>query len=314
MCVIGICEKNNFPDKHTLKLCEKQNDHGAGIAWKESGVVCYEKGLTAKQIYKRINRGIGDQAVIHFRLKSVGDKIKELCHPFPITKEAELNLKGTCERALFHNGTWYSWNDRLETAFYSGKIPKIPKGEFSDSRAMALLCAYYGDDIFRFMSGQKITILGSDGIKKYGDGWITHKKVTYSNDYFLPSENDSEKYYHNCDICKKWHKGKCEAKMPIVLSSTCGVCGDTPCTCLARWKNSHRQCKACFCQPCICQFDDPKEKLDALYEKLALSTDSAEISEIQNQINEIELIENVITNNEAYNKFMHPTQNPWMDY
>ena len=199
MCVIICIEDGKYPSKSTLEDAESMNSHGGSIAWLDkNGKKYYQKGIKAKAITKIINKQLKPKgiqtAIIHFRIASVGNVNKALCHPFEITNRVELNLSG--ERMstdlLFHNGTWSEYaEEMLEFLGKHNKPLTIPYGEFSDSRVMAFLAKRMGvKKMAKKVTGwNKIAVLTSDGIKRYGTGWVKHDGNLCSNDYFLPTQN-----------------------------------------------------------------------------------------------------------------------------
>jgi hypothetical protein len=93
---------------------------------------------------------------------------------------------------LFHNGTWSEYaEEMLEFLGKHNKPLTIPYGEFSDSRVMAFLAKRMGiKQMAKKVTGwNKIAVLTSDGIKRYGTGWVKHKGNLCSNDYFVPTQN-----------------------------------------------------------------------------------------------------------------------------
>ena len=208
MCVIICIEDGKYPSKSTLEDAESMNSHGGSIAWLDrNGRKNYQKGIKAKSIMKIINkqlkpRGI-ETAIIHFRIASVGTVNKALCHPFEITNRVELNLTGKSMSAdlLFHNGTWSEYAE--EMLAYMGEQHKpvtVPYGEFSDSRVMAYLAKRMGvKKMAKLVTGwNKIAVLTSTGIKRYGTGWVDFKGNKCSNDYFVPTPA-SWSYSNNYD-------------------------------------------------------------------------------------------------------------------
>lgn len=191
MCVIILCDKQ-FPSTATLESAEQMNGHGGGIAWlDQNGIVQYRKALGAKEIQHIITNEARLPAIVHFRIASVGGQSKELCHPFPITDNAELSLSGSADSVLFHNGTWSKYDDILLDSVIAGKV-KLPAdmSAISDSRTMALLANAYGRNILRLIDGSnKIAVLSKDGIQKFGDGWVSVNSNVCSNDYFERSQS-----------------------------------------------------------------------------------------------------------------------------
>ena len=99
MCVIICIEDGKYPSKSTLEDAESMNCHGGSIAWLDKqGRKYYQKGIKAKAITKIINKQLKPKgiktAIIHFRIASVGNVNKKLCHPFEITSRVDLNLSG----------------------------------------------------------------------------------------------------------------------------------------------------------------------------------------------------------------------------
>jgi hypothetical protein len=197
MCVIICIEDGKYPSKSTLEDAESMNSHGGSIAWLDkNGKKYYQKGIKAKAITKIINKQLKpkgiETAIIHFRIASVGTVNKKLCHPFEITNRVELNLSGQRMNTdlLFHNGTWAEYADEmLEFLGKHSKPLTIPYGEFSDSRVMAYLAKRMGvKKMAKKVTGwNKIAVLTSEGIKRYGAGWVKHKGNLCSNDYFIPT-------------------------------------------------------------------------------------------------------------------------------
>ena len=195
MCVIITVEDGRFPSKSTLESAEKLNSHGGSIAWlNKNGTKSYRKGINAKQVDSIINKQLKpngvQHAIIHFRIASVGDVIKKLCHPFEITKSSELNLRRDkiSTDLLFHNGTWSEFaEDFMEFASERNYAVKVPKGNISDSRIMAVIAGHVGHAKMakRVTGWNKVAILTSKGVIKYGTGWINHDGNACSNDYFI---------------------------------------------------------------------------------------------------------------------------------
>lgn len=197
MCVIITVENGKFPTKDTLKSAESLNSDGGAIAWlNANGTRSYVKGISSKKMNKIIEhdlkpRGI-NTAIIHFRIASVGKVIPRLCHPFEVKDNSPLNLRGDKMKCdlLFHNGTW---SDAFDTAFdVAEKFGlKLPQGEYSDSRIMAILGSKLGiKKMAKLVDGwNKIAVLTDKGIVKYGSGWVKHKGNTCSNDYFVKTND-----------------------------------------------------------------------------------------------------------------------------
>ncbi len=190
MCI----DDGNYPSKNDLKDAEDMNSHGGSIAWlNHDKTVSYKKGIKAKQINRIINKQLKPKgistAIIHFRIASVGGVKKNLNHPFEISSKVELNMEAShiTKDVLFHNGTWSEYAEVLVNYLKGCKKPQtIPRGNYSDSRIMAYLAHKLGrNGMNKLVTGwNKIAILSSKGITKFGDGWCKVNGVKCSNDYF----------------------------------------------------------------------------------------------------------------------------------
>jgi hypothetical protein len=192
MCVIAVC-KTRIPKKEEVLDMGAFNPDGAGVAWIKKGMVTWEKGLSAPQLWNRI-KNLPLPLVFHFRQATVGEKGAALCHPFPISPIAGTSPQGCAKKVLFHNGHWENWSTYcLEYAVT--RKGEFPDGEWSDSRAMAWLAYRCGDNILRLIAGQKIAVMNNKGIVKlFGEGWIEDKGITYSNKIW---ENLGTPYWQN---------------------------------------------------------------------------------------------------------------------
>jgi len=182
MCVILVCED--------MAPCEEENPQGAGIAWRERGLVCWEKGvaMTTKDILARMKK-IQLPYVIHYRISSVGGTCDELCHPFPYGA-ADLRLSGASKKGvIFHNGTFHTWRRDLKDAAVYSNTP-LPRGRWSDSRAMAFMAGIYGTGFMELVEEKVVAFTPEDGPVIFGtlqQGW-TFKKlegdlgIWFSND------------------------------------------------------------------------------------------------------------------------------------
>ena len=201
MCVIISCD-DKFPTYETMRDAEALNSHGAGIAWlNEKGTVSYRKGVDATTIQAFIDNGVVKlPAIIHFRIASVGNVNHQLCHPFPVETGVPLTLEGETDKVLFHNGTWSDWREWLAQGVLAGKIQLGDGADWSDSRCMATLADAYGENILNLIEGRnKITVLDINGIRRFGDGWVTVDGNKCSNNYFVKSSNDSKKTFKKND-------------------------------------------------------------------------------------------------------------------
>ena len=177
MCVILVCPPTVRPDRETIDACHRQNPHGAGVAWREGGLVRWVKGLEPDELEPLVNSLTGE-IVIHFRWASVGEVTPKLCHPFPVTPSATTRLNGTARAVLFHNGTYGAWRDVMR---------RMPKGRISDSllsdsRVVASMVDYLGADVLKSIHG-KFVVFSNGSTKLYGF-WEKFNGMKASNLYF----------------------------------------------------------------------------------------------------------------------------------
>jgi hypothetical protein len=241
MCVIICVDDGKYPSKDTLRSAEDMNSHGGSIAWlNKDGTKSYKKGITAKRISKIINGKLIPQglttAIIHFRIASVGGVKRNLNHPFEISSKVELNMEkyNTTKDLLFHNGTWGEYTEVLVEYLKTCKnTPTIPRGNYSDSRVMAYLAHKIGaKNMARKVVGfNKVAILTSKGIVKYGAGWCNYKGNKCSNDYFVPTLNtwsfDSVPAKHNDTFVTKDPLGYLNSDELIEMTNIMDIYGLT---------------------------------------------------------------------------------------
>ena len=153
------------------------NPHGAGVAWRQDGMVRWQKNLGPEEVANVIG-GLDGELVIHFRWASVGGVNPQLCHPFPVNRGASTKLEGKAGRVLFHNGTWSGHKSALE--FVEGKQKREVGGPMSDSRVIALLVDHMRDNsVLQHLEG-RFVLYSAKTTKFYGD-WRTWGGMRVSN-------------------------------------------------------------------------------------------------------------------------------------
>ena len=164
----------------------KANPHGVGMAWVEKAAkkVLFEKGITVQQAFEW-SQDIDGPVIYHFRIASVGAVDDRLCHPFPISPQSPLGLSGkTPVGVLFHNGTWYDWENQLLEATLNAKSD-MPPGVWSDTRAAAICIGLEGVKAIqrRKMTG-KFAVLTPKDWQLWGN-WQKHNGYFVSNTYWV---------------------------------------------------------------------------------------------------------------------------------
>lgn len=187
MCVALIIDKESRrPTLDEYKQMEWYNDDGAGVGWADhSARLCrWEKGLKAERVLELVEELFADPAMfsnvlVHFRFATHGGKDPLLTHPFIVSKDSPLSLKGETKRPLLiHNGVWSDSNQYRTVLQYKMPIPKEDK-LWSDTRLGArFIAAGYMD---AHEMGGKVAILQPDGGCTYFGDWKDKEGVLYSN-------------------------------------------------------------------------------------------------------------------------------------
>jgi hypothetical protein len=187
MCVIVIAASER-PSPEMIAKMFQNNPHGAGIAWRDKAedgttdIVSWRKGLVLDEVVE-----LAEKAplpfVAHFRIPSCGGPSDLLTHPFPVEKDVSLALEGsTTANVLFHNGHWSAYRTTMMDASVRGGW-KIPKGKWSDTRAMAWMAAHFGIGMLEFIDEkavvfgpQELEIFHAAGWTKLGQGiWVSNQ-------------------------------------------------------------------------------------------------------------------------------------------
>lgn len=182
MCIIIAKEKNKEFNKEKLDFAYESNKDGCGVMWYDESkgglqihrtlsYTKFKEFLDANDWFKDYN------AVIHLRYTTVGETIKENCHPFR-----------TNGGAIMHNGTIYSLKPKTdEIGSDSQELAKMLKG-FETVEGISM---YYKPS-FRYLfekflgSINRVVFMDKQGyISIFNeDLGIWDNGLWYSNDYF----------------------------------------------------------------------------------------------------------------------------------
>jgi hypothetical protein len=145
VCVIAVC----FTNRLTLLDIEEMeygNPHGIGIAWAsgsgDARKVNWRKGIAAEEI-ANLADVVPLPYMVHTRFATVGDKVPQLAHPYPIEKIPSEYLAGDFVggSVLMHNGHASEYQNIART------LGIELDGNWSDSRVMAAAVAHNGSEI-----------------------------------------------------------------------------------------------------------------------------------------------------------------------
>jgi len=186
MCIIAICEKRSLKKKE-FDACWDNNSHGMGYAhWDGSKIVSTKGHMKHKEAWE-IYQTVPVPHVVHFRIRSAGEVVPELTHPFLIEHASrEFGEYSGQTPVLFHNGTVSDWRELVIMAAMQTKV--FPEGVMSDSRAMAIAMSVAGERILDFFSGMKWVVVEKNAFRKYGQ-WVDGEDgLLFSNGGFRKHE------------------------------------------------------------------------------------------------------------------------------
>lgn len=203
MCIAAIIHKP-ISQKY-LDEMERDNPHGAGVAWVRHGKLEFRRGLTAERIgWMQTWRQFTYPYLLHFRWATHGKKVASLTHPFPVGRRALMGeLEGRASKVLIHNGVWTDYDDAEPLLHEEPKYHELVKADkLSDTQVAAYIIGRWPewqDDILAKIPWACAVASVNKGridIKKYGSSWTTHAGNEYSNLQWLPAD---EWWEHNGD-------------------------------------------------------------------------------------------------------------------
>lgn len=215
MCLAMLIESS--PTEKMLEQIllsgERDNPDGIGIAWRAKGLVNFKKGIEMDELMD-IMYAQKPPYLVHFRLASAGGKSKALCHPFPVRKEYNLELQGTADAVIIHNGHVPNWE---ATAFrvFTSSDSKMPHGPWSDTRFMAYLAARNGRQILTFLN-EKVAYMSRTEVDIYSKyAWTRYetgkKSAIWCSYDVLERDKRREELARGMGV---WHTG-----IPSMMSS-----------------------------------------------------------------------------------------------
>ncbi len=218
MCIIMIC--NEKPTDKILEEANRLNSDGAGIAYRENNEVHWQKGLNLREI-KKYTKELPLPYIVHFRIATIGGRVSELTHPFPVTADSPNWLAGkTKGSVLFHNGTYRDFYEDIFNYIKDKKITTIEplQDHMSDTRALAMISALHKDGhkvLDKLHGMHKFVIFNPAEIIKYGffhkdtkldieysnlqlnsvnwqNNWDNNRQQNYNHDQFCSRTNNQD--------------------------------------------------------------------------------------------------------------------------
>ena len=201
MCLAIYSHKGQRPHAQLFENAHDKNPDGWGLAWGCGSKVKVLKGLkTHEDAFDTLSQlPAGTKWLAHARYKTEGAKIPELTHPFVVSETSPLRLEGTFKQVLFHNGTYKGCFDDLKQLALTRGVP-IPRGDWSDSRIVAVLIHHLGHEFLRFCGDSRYAVTTSQAgqlqCELYGD-WTEQNGFMLSNtrcDFEKPKPKPASSY------------------------------------------------------------------------------------------------------------------------
>jgi hypothetical protein len=176
MCVIAVSLKGNKFQEEDLKKMWDANSHGAGVAWLDGSKVKVKKGfMRFDELVEFYEEGVpeGVMHAIHFRLRSAGEVVPQLTHPFRVDVVDVQELEYVADRVLFHNGTvgdWWGMFWGVLSSLHKKDLKKVFSVDYlSDTYVVSLLVYRYGHEVLKFLdSTSKWLVFGGSEPIFYG--------------------------------------------------------------------------------------------------------------------------------------------------
>ena len=231
MCLIIVKPKGvTLPPKNTLRLANKANSDGFGMAYTSPGsdtVTIHKGAMTEPEMLKMVS-SVSDPTertmILHWRIATEGKVCPGNCHPYPITI-LESEVKETtieCKVALAHNGI----------AYVGGAHTGLRKDEpLSDTQKFILAClGHISTGVFnpgvvflikKFSPSSKFALLSSTRCIAIGN-FIEDEGRLYSNaSYKSPPPVRVPLYSAPYSGSYLWS----QATGVEMTSQTCSICG-----------------------------------------------------------------------------------------
>jgi len=186
MCVISISLRGKkFPEADLRRMWDA-NPHGAGIAFLRSdGRVEVKKGFMSFDQFMEVYETVPEAMhALHFRLRSAGEILPQLTHPFRVDGIDTQKLKYNAKAVLFHNGTVSDWRTlyiAILSSFTKKERDKILSLQcVSDTYVVSLLVNRFGHNILRHLDGGKWLLFEKEPVF-YGHWYDGRDGFKYSN-------------------------------------------------------------------------------------------------------------------------------------
>jgi hypothetical protein len=237
MCVIGYKPHGVEPiTKEVLKLCWKQNKHGAGYAiYNNDETWRYAKGFMKWshfwKAFKKEKVTKDTCYVVHFRIKSAGAITKQNTHPFVLSKDYRRmgKLSSKSEKVLiFHNGTCGRGEGSANDTMTFNKKYIYPLMQYPDDKALEDILSHLlteTRDRWFIVDGNSISRWGTwhdhEGSKFSNMIWKPYKRYTPKQPTgYLPAPSNSSGIRTGTGEAYDWNKNRNQNTAPVLVERT----------------------------------------------------------------------------------------------
>ena len=201
MCIAIANFKGKPLSDEQLSNCWSNNPDGAGIMYKEDGILKVYKQLHhLDRFIKKYKEVINlSNCLVHFRVVSRGTKNLSNIHPFMVNKDL----------GFIHNGTIHSMPNDPELSdtqlLNTGILKNLPKGFTENDATMVLLEEFVGLSKLVFMDKNEVfTIINEDkGDYCEAGNWYSNNSWKQQSNYMWKGNTKVYKSSGGCNIQPK---------------------------------------------------------------------------------------------------------------
>ena len=226
MCIAIANVKNNPLSDEQIRNCWENNSDGAGILYKENGMLKTFKTMTSVEHFLKKYKKVITQSncLIHFRITSAGSKTVANCHPFMVNQFL----------GMIHNGTissskYVKTGDESDTQSFTKQVLRGMPDGFLDYPVLQKMVgeAVGAGSKLAFMDiDEKFTIINSEAYGAHSDAlgnWYSNKSYEQVNNYVWKG---NKKVFKNAKTqCALPKKELCVRRPYTVISAFGAVIG-----------------------------------------------------------------------------------------
>lgn len=180
------------PNEDILKMCWKNNSHGAGVAFVVNNKVIIHKGFMTYDDfitkYNNLNHNVNFADVplfIHFRISTMNNKVhtSSMTHPFPISNNiGVLSMPYvSTDYAVMHNGTIYMCKSKADRQDISDTAYFIQNYLYKIAQNQDWFNVESNIELISQLVDSKMAIMDKNGVVKLIGDWEEFEGNFYSN-------------------------------------------------------------------------------------------------------------------------------------